>query len=59
MVDNGSLQSCRLCTVLKKEIDRTRAKREIEREELLNLLLKGHQEACHGPDRHSDRYESV
>ena len=41
-------QSCRLCSALKKEIEKTRTNGEAERESLLNFLLKGHQEACHG-----------
>jgi len=43
-----SLQPCCLCSALKKEIELCNAKGESERQELLNFLLKGHQEACHG-----------
>lgn len=40
-------KSCRLCSALKEEIEKTRTNGETEREALLKFLLRGHQEACH------------
>ena len=44
----GFLQPCRLCSVLKGEIELCQTRDEGEREAVLSFLLKGHQEACHG-----------
>lgn len=43
-----SSKTCRLCSALELEIEKTHATGDSERKDLLKFLLKGHQEACHG-----------
>ncbi len=49
--EKKAFKTCRLCIALKKEIGKTSADIDVERQSLLKVLLDGHRKACHGRPR--------